>query len=127
MNTEIDPQSIAAPAANYAHAMLVTNANRTLYTSGVVPTAPDGTVPQSLNEQTEVVWASIRTLLHEAQMTVEDIVSITTYVIDGEPLGDVMAVRDRILGAHRAASTLITVPALARPAWRIEIAIVAAN
>ncbi|MEO6126542.1 MAG: RidA family protein [Ilumatobacteraceae bacterium] len=127
MNTEINPQSIAAPAANYAHAVLVTNPTRTLYSSGVVPTALDGTVPQSLLEQTEVVWANVQAILAEAEMGVTDIVSITTYVIDGEPMGDVMAVRDRVMGDHRAASTLINVPALARPAWRIEIAIVAAN
>ena len=127
MNSEISPHSIAAPAANYAHAMLVTNPTRTLYTSGVVPTAVDGTVPQSLHEQTEVVWSNIQAILAEAGMTVQDIVSITTYVIDGEPLADVMAVRDKVLGDHRAASTLINVPALARPAWRLEIAVVAAN
>jgi 2-iminobutanoate/2-iminopropanoate deaminase len=127
MNSEITPHSIAAPAANYAHAMLVVEPKRTLYTSGIVPTAFDGTIPQSLHEQTEVVWSNIQAILAEAEMSVADIVSITTYVIDGEPLADVMAVRDRVLGDHRAASTLIAVPALARPAWRIEIAIVAAT
>jgi len=127
MNTEITIPSIAAPAAKYAHAVLVANPTRTLYTSGVVPTAVDGTVPQSLLEQTEVVWTNILAILAEAEMSATDIVSITTYVIDGEPLSDVMAVRDRVMGDHRAASTLINVPALARPAWRIEIAVVAAN
>ncbi len=126
MNTEISPHSIAAPAANYAHAILVSNPTRTLYMSGVVPTQLDGTVPQSLHEQTEVVWANIVAILTEASMTVANIVSITTYVIDGEPLSDVMAVRDRIMGEYRAASTLVAVPALARPVWRIEISIVAA-
>jgi enamine deaminase RidA (YjgF/YER057c/UK114 family) len=126
MHTEISPQTIAPPAANYAHAILVTDAKRTLYMSGVVPTLVDGTVPQSLIEQTEAVWANIIAILTEASMTVDDIVSVTTYVIDGEPLPDVMAVRDRVLGGRRAASTLVTVPALARPAWRIEIAIIAA-
>ena len=126
MNTEISPHSIAAPAANYAHAIVVSNPARTLYMSGVVPTQLDGTVPQSLHEQTEVVWANIVAILTEASMTVANIVSITTYVIDGEPLSDVMVVRDRIMGEYRAASTLVAVPALARPAWRIEISIVAA-
>ena len=126
MNLEITPPTIAPPAANYAHAVLVENPQRTLHMSGVVPVSPDGTVPQGLREQTEVVWANIEAILTEASMTVTDIVSITTYVIDGEPLPDVMAVRDRVLGGHRVASTLLAVPALARPAWRIEIAVVAA-
>ena len=127
MNTEIKPPSIAPPAANYAHAVLVENPRRVLYTSGVVPTSADGTTPQSLHEQTEVVWVNIGAILAEADMTVRDIVSITTYVVNSEPLADVMAVRDRVLGDHRAASTLVTVPALARPAWRLEIAVIAAN
>jgi len=126
MNTEITPHTIAPPAANYAHAVLVTNPSRTLYMSGVVPTQLDGTVPQSLHEQTEVVWRNIVAILTEAKMAVTDIVSITTYVIDGEPVNEVMAVRDRVLGDQRVASTLVAVPALARPAWRLEIAVVAA-
>jgi hypothetical protein len=38
-----------------------------------------------------------------------------------------MAARDRAMGGHRAASTLLTVPALARPAWKMEVAVVAAR
>ena len=38
-----------------------------------------------------------------------------------------MAARDRVMGDHLAASTLVTVPALARPAWRVEVAVVAAS
>jgi enamine deaminase RidA (YjgF/YER057c/UK114 family) len=38
-----------------------------------------------------------------------------------------MAARDRVLDGHRAASTLVTVPALARPEWRMEIAIIASR
>jgi len=39
----------------------------------------------------------------------------------------VMAARDAVLQGHLAASTLVTVPALARPEWRMEIAVVAAR
>lgn len=126
MNSEISPPTIAPPAAQYAHAVLVENPSRTLHMSGVVPVSPDGTVPQGLREQTEVVWANIEAILAEASMTVRDIVSITTYVVNSEPLADVMAVRDRVLGGHRVASTLVTVPSLARPSWRLEIAVIAA-
>jgi len=66
-------------------------------------------------------------MLRDAGMAVGDVVSVTTYVVVGEDLSAVMAARDRALGGHRAASTLVTVPALARPEWRMEIAIVAAR
>lgn len=121
------PAAIAPPAANYVHAMVTEHAVKWLHTSGVVPIAPDGSVPDALADQAEVVWANILAMLTEAGMLPADIVSITTYVVVGEPLGPVMAVRDRVLGHHRAASTLVTVPALARPEWRMEIAIVAAR
>jgi 2-iminobutanoate/2-iminopropanoate deaminase len=39
----------------------------------------------------------------------------------------VMAARDLALSGRRAASTLVTVPALARPEWKLEIALVAAR
>ncbi len=121
------PPQIAPPAANYVHAVVSEQASTWLHTSGVVPIAPDGSVPTDLADQAEVVWANIEAMLAEAGMTPSDIVSVTTYVVVGEPLGPVMAVRDRVLDGHRAASTLVTVPALARPEWRMEIAIVASR
>ena len=126
MNREINPASIAPPAANYAHAMLTEGASRWLHTSGVVPTRPDGTTPDDVGEQAEVVWANIGAMLADADMEPADIVSITTYAVVGEQLGPVMAARDRFLDGHLAASTLVTVPALAQPQWKMEIAIVAA-
>lgn len=121
------PTTIAAPAANYAHAVLTERARRWLHTSGVVPTQVDGSVPADVGEQAAVVWSNISAVLDEAGMRPSDIVSVTTYAVPGEPLADVMAARDVFLGGHLAASTLVMVPALARPEWKMEIAIVAAS
>lgn len=127
MNTPVTPATIAPPAANYAHAVLVRRPEAWLHTSGVVPTAPDGSTPASIDEQAEVVWSNLAALLAEAGMTAADVVSVTTYAVAGQPLAGVMAARDRALGSTRAASTLVTVPALARPEWLMEIAVVAAR
>jgi len=125
--TEIAPSSIAPTAANYAHAILTEAPQRLLHTSGVVPIAPDGSVPDGVSAQADVVWANLSAILAEADMSPTDVVSVTTYVLHGEDLAAVMAARDRALGGHRVASTLVTVPALARPEWRLEIALVAAR
>jgi enamine deaminase RidA (YjgF/YER057c/UK114 family) len=125
MNDPITPSDIAPPAANYAHAVLSTGAARILHTSGVVPTRPDGSVPEEPSEQATVVWSSIAAILREASMEPNDIVSVVTYVVVGNDLRPIMAARDAFLGEHRAASTLVTVPALARPEWKMEIAVVA--
>ncbi len=129
MNREIAPPTIALPAANYAHAMLSEHPSRWLHTSGVVPIAPNGRVPEPIAEQAEVVWLNLLAMLAEADMGTRDIVSVTTYVVVDHlaSLGLVMAARDRHLGGHRVASTLVTVPALARPEWKMEIALVAAS
>jgi 2-iminobutanoate/2-iminopropanoate deaminase len=127
VNRQLPGDGLAPPAANYAHAVVSETPGRLLHTSGVVPTTPDGTVPPGIGDQAAVVWSSILVLLTEADRVPSDIVAITTYVVadHAAELPVVMAARDRYLGGHRAASTLVTVPRLARPEWLIEIAVVA--
>ncbi len=129
MNRIVAPPSIAAPAANYAHAIVTEHVSRWLHTSGVVPTQVDGTVPATIEAQAEVVWANLLAILHESEFEASDVVSVTTYVVVDQlaALPAVMAARDRSLGGHRAASTLVTVSALARPEWKMEIALIAAR
>ncbi len=73
------------------------------------------------------MWSNIGAMLRDAEMEPSDIVSVTTYVVVGEDLAPVMAARDEALAGHRAASTLVSVPALARPEWRMEVAVIAAR
>jgi enamine deaminase RidA (YjgF/YER057c/UK114 family) len=126
MNRPVQPSGIAPPAARYAHAVLSEAPARLLHTSGVVPVSPDSSVPDDLADQAAVVWSNISAMLSEAGMSIRDLVSVTTYVVVGNDLATVMAARDRVLDGHLAASTLVLVPALAQPAWRMEVAVVAA-
>ena len=125
-STPLQPVGVGAPAASYALAMATPAASRWIHTAGIVATRPDGTVPPALSEQAELIWSTLAAILEVGGMGIADIVSYTTYVVAGEDLAVVMAARDRALGGHRAASTLIVVPALARAEWRMEIAVVAA-
>lgn len=128
---ELKPAELAAPAAAYAHGVHVPAGSELIFTSGVVPTKSDGSVPVNIGEQASVVWQNIAAILAEGSMSKSDIISVTTYVVNSSELGDqlkiVMAARDHALAGHRAASTLVTVPALARPEWLIEISVVAAR
>lgn len=127
VNTPVSPETIAPPAANYVHAVLTTGATRWLHTSGVVPNMPDGSTPADIADQASCVWSNIALMLDEANMEPTDIVSVTTYVVSGEDLQPVMAARDAALSGHVAASTLVVVPELARPEWRMEVAVIAAS
>ena len=126
MNTPVSPSAIAPPAAAYSHAVLSVGVSRWLHTAGVVPFRPDGSVPDDLAGQIETVWANIAAMLTEADMSVTDVVSITTYVVQGQDLSLVIAGRDRAMGGHRPASTMLVVPELVRPEWKVEVAVVAA-
>jgi len=129
MNRIVAPADIAPPAANYAHAIVSEDTRTWLHTSGVVPTQVDGTVPASIETQAEEVWAKPHAIIMAAEFEASDVVSVTTYVVVDQlaALPKVMAARDRALGGQRVASTLVTVPALARPEWKMEIALIAAR
>lgn len=134
MPRELKPAEMAAPAAAYAHGMQVPAGHELVVTSGVVPTRRDGSVPANIGEQAGVVWQNILAILAEGKMSARDIISVTTYVVYTSDAGEmatrlklVMGARDTALNSHLAASTLVTVPALARPEWLMEISVLAAR
>jgi enamine deaminase RidA (YjgF/YER057c/UK114 family) len=127
MNTPVNPATVGAPAAAYSLGVVSTAGSTLLHTSGIVATRPDGTISDDLAEQADAIWHALSEICSDAGMTLRDIVSYTTYVVDGNDLGAVMAARDRALAGHLAASTLIIVPRLARPEWKMEIQAVAAR
>ncbi len=134
MPRELKPAEMAAPAASYAHGVHVPAGYECVVTSGVVPTRRDGSVPANIGEQAGVVWQNILAILAEGKMSPRDIISVTTYVVftsDSSEMATrlklVMAERDAALNGHLAASTLVTVPALARLEWLMEISVLAAK
>ena len=134
MPRELKPVELAAPAAAYAHGVHVPAGHELIVTSGVVPTRRDGTVPADIGEQASVVWQNILAILAEGMMSAGDVISVTTYVVYSPDFDEmttrlklVMGARDAALNGHLAASTLVTVPALARPEWLMEISVLAAR
>ncbi len=125
MNYQINPRVISPPAANYSHAVLSTNPEKILHTSGVVPVTTDGSTPVAIRDQADLVWLNITEILREAHLELSNIVSITTYVVSGNDLGEVMNSRAQQLGDHKPASTLVVVTELAKEEWKMEIAVVA--
>lgn len=120
-------QGVAAPVAGYANAVLTVGPSRIFHSSGIVPRRPDGSVPETIAEQSKVIWDSMLALLAEVKMGPENVVSVVTYVVVGNELAPVMAARDAALGGRLAASTLVVVPALVHESWKLEIAVVATD
>jgi 2-iminobutanoate/2-iminopropanoate deaminase len=65
-------------------------------------------------------------MLEQAQMTIDDIVKVTQYLLNVDDIKPYGAVRSRFLGGARPASMLLVVPALVWPNILLEVEIVAA-
>jgi 2-iminobutanoate/2-iminopropanoate deaminase len=122
-----NPRASAAPNGVYSHGVIVPANARWLYVAGQTGVRPDRSVPSTVEEQTEVVWQNILAVLAEAGMGVTDIVKITSFLTRQEDYARFAPVRAKYLGAHRPASTLLVVSALARPEFLVEVEAVAAR
>ena len=121
-----NPAGIAGPFGHYDHGVEAVNVSRLLHVSGQVGTAPDGSVPEDVAAQIEIVWNNIEAVLAEAGMTPANIVRTITYMLDADYVPLLAAARRQHLGAdHKAASTTIVVAGLVKPEWKVEIDAVA--
>ena len=121
-----NPAGVAGPFGHYDHGVEAVNVSRLLHVSGQVGTAPDGSVPEDVAAQIEIVWNNIEAVLAEAGMTPANIVRTITYMLDADYVPLLAAARRQHLGAdHKAASTTIVVTGLVKPEWKVEIDAVA--
>jgi 2-iminobutanoate/2-iminopropanoate deaminase len=127
MNKIHNPAEIAPPIGAYSHAIEVPANARTLHISGQVGLAPDGKLAPDIEGQTEAALNNIVGILKAAGMGLEDVVKMTTFLIDATDIAKVRAVRMRVLGSHRPASTLLVISRLAAPEYLIEIEATAAK
>jgi 2-iminobutanoate/2-iminopropanoate deaminase len=122
-----NPASVFPPYRAYSHAVEVRGDSRLLYISGLNGYEQDGTtMPDSFEEQAELIWGHIGTILASAGMDLGNVVSLRTYLAD--PKYDEANVRMRMkyMGDHRPASTVVCCQLL-EPKWKLEVEVVAAT
>jgi 2-iminobutanoate/2-iminopropanoate deaminase len=122
-----NPPSIPAPSGSYIHGIEVPANARTVYVAGQTPGRMDGSVPETFEDQVEVVWQRIGAILADAGMSYKDIVRVCTYVTKPEYMPKTSAARRRILGDNRPTATLLCITSLADPRYMVEIDCVAAK
>jgi enamine deaminase RidA (YjgF/YER057c/UK114 family) len=121
------PKTIAAPNGTYSHGIEVPPNARWLFVAGQIPVRPDGSIPATIEEQTEVVWQNILAVLADAGMGIGDVVKITSFLTKHENFQRFAQVRARFLGSHRPASTLLVITSLAKPEFQVEVEAIAAK
>ena len=122
-----NPAGVFPPSRAYSHAMEVRGDARLLFISGLNGYEVDGKImPDSFDEQAELIWRHIRTILASAGMDVGNIVSLRTYLSDPKYDEPNMRMRMKHLGNHQPASTVVCCQLL-EPRWKLEVEVVAAK
>jgi enamine deaminase RidA (YjgF/YER057c/UK114 family) len=97
-----------------------------LFCSGIIGVGADHKVPDDMEQEFEIAWASVISLLQEAGAQAGDIVETTTYHVGLQAtLQTFGSVRDKYLSEPWPAWTAIGVSELAVPGARVEIRVTA--
>ncbi|ROU01244.1 RidA family protein [Histidinibacterium lentulum] len=125
-NVEIRTDEAPKPNSAYAQAMEVRAGARVVHVSGQLGISPEGELAEGMEAQLEQAWRNVLAILKAADMTHTDIVDMKVFLTEPEGVPIARQVRDRVLGGHLAASTLL-ICGLANPAWKAEISVTAAS
>lgn len=117
-----------APKASggYSQAVEIIGAKRMLFVSGQIPESSAGEIPPDFESQARLAWANLVAQLEAANMTVADLVKVTTFLASRAHAGANGVVRRSILGAHAPAITVI-IAGIFDERWLLEIEATAAQ
>jgi 2-iminobutanoate/2-iminopropanoate deaminase len=122
----LNPPELFPPYRGHVHAMEVAGSARLLFISGLNGFHQDGsTMPEAFEEQAEVIWNHLRTILEAAGMGITNLVSLRTYLADPKYDEPNARIRAEQLGAHHVSSTVVCCTLL-EPKWKLEVEAVAA-
>jgi 2-iminobutanoate/2-iminopropanoate deaminase len=120
MREEIRIEGLAPALSHYTDAVRFGDL---LFVSGLVALDEKQRVvgKDDVVEQTRAILESLRKLLDAAGATLADVLKVTVFLIDVNDRTKINPVRQEFFGAHKPASTLIGVKALALPELLVEI------
>ena len=133
--SRITPRLFAQPGGNYTHGAEYPPGSRVLYSAGQVGISPDGSIPDDFYSQADVAWQSIAKILRDADMSTDDIIRVNHFLTAPADVEDVFTdlvipyddgIAAKHFGRVKPASTLVFIPALVAPQFKLEVEIVAA-
>jgi 2-iminobutanoate/2-iminopropanoate deaminase len=122
-----NPEGVFPPYRNYSHATEIRGDARLLIISGLNGYLSDGkTMPETFEEQGELIWQHLGTILRAAEMDYGDLVLLRTYLASPEFDEANVQLRMKYLGTHQPALTVICCQLL-DPRWKLEVEAMAAK
>jgi 2-iminobutanoate/2-iminopropanoate deaminase len=124
--TAHNPSAGVYPAVgDYIHALEVRGAGRLLFVSGTMGLDHGGAAGATLADQLRLIWSNIGTILASADMTLDHVVRVTSYLRDAAYADANAAARVEALGGRLVPTTAIVVETLVTD-WLVEIEVIAA-
>jgi 2-iminobutanoate/2-iminopropanoate deaminase len=122
-----NPEKLYPQYQSYSHAIEIRGDSRLLIISGLNGYLQDGkTMPESFEEQCEIIWQHLGTILESAQMNYTNIVSLRMYLASPEYDEPNVRLRKKYLGDHQTTLTVICAQLL-DPKWKLEVEAIAAD
>lgn len=124
--TKHNPQGLYPQYLGYSHGIEVASGSRMLFVSGLNGYESDGkTMPESFEDQSEIIWAHLRRVLQSARMDIGNLIFLRTFLASPDYRIADAKIRKRHLGDHEVGLTVVCATLLV-PAWKIELEAVAA-
>jgi 2-iminobutanoate/2-iminopropanoate deaminase len=122
-----NPKDMYPQYQSYSHALELQNGSRLLIISGLNGYLPDGkTMPETFEEQGDLIWQYLGKLLASAGMNYQNLVSLRAYLASPDYDEANVKLRKKYLGDHEVASTVICCQLLDTK-WKLEIEAMAAE
>ena len=127
MRKTITSDNVPKPASAYHHGVLITSPQQTLYLAGQLGERVDGSISGDFGDQAEQAWANVKALLAEADMSVADIVKVTSYIVGRDNIPAYVERHRQEVGDTLPPWTLILVDGLGSTDYLVEIDVTAAT
>lgn len=112
---------------NAAHGVEVPPGARLLFTNGQVGARQDGTVPDDLAEQFDIIFERLGHVLAAANMDFDDVVKLSVYVSEKAHFEEFAQARTRRMKDHKPGATMLVVGPFPRRGVEAEVEIIAAK
>ncbi|HET6337835.1 MAG TPA: RidA family protein [Polyangiales bacterium] len=126
MSHKLHDLGVSKHIGRYSDAIEVAAGLRWLYTSGTPGISDTGAVPDGIDAQARLAWQHIVAALAKANMTVRDLVKVTTYLTNAADIPAYAKVRSEFLEGVQPAFMLAIIPELVKPNMLVEVEIIAA-
>ena len=122
-----NPATLYPQYQSYSHAVEISGGSRLLIISGLNGYLADGkTMPDTFEEQAELIWQHLGTILESAHMSYANLVSLRMYLASPDYDEANVRLRKKYLGSHEPA-LIVVCAQLLDPRWKLEVEAMAAE